>query len=168
MSAYFYLLLQICNLPYCSDTTISLCISNAGIVRASITVAWRNLKTQPASYQGLHMSGGRLPQTIAKQARQRDMEGKTFLLPILFPPSLPSMKPWEVGSGEQTLKCFGGEKLDHGAGNATVEQVTPAAPQQPQLHPETWKPHSLRWSLSNPGLKLQKGADPSLKKGQRL
>lgn len=33
--------------------------------------------------------------------------------------------------------CFGGEKLYHGAGNAAVEQVTPAAHQQPHLHVET-------------------------------
>lgn len=165
MSAYFYLLLQICNLPYCSDTTISLCISNVGIVRISITVAWSNLKTQPARY--LHISGGRLPQILAKQARQRDkMKGKTFLLPLFLPTSLPWKKPWEVGSGEQTLMCFGGEKLNCGAGNGTGEQVTAAAHQQPQLHTGTWKPHSLRWSSSNPGLKLQKAA--SLTKGQRL
>lgn len=68
----------------------------------------------------------------------------------------------------QTLKCFGGEKLDRGAENATVEQVTPAAHQQLQLYSETWKSHSLRRSLSKPGLKLQKGTDPLLPKGQRL
>lgn len=163
MSAYFYLLLQIYNLPYCSDTTISLCIPNSDIVSASITVAWSNLKTQPAPYQVLHISGGRLPQTLAKQARQRDkMKSKTFILPLLLPTSLSSKQPWEAGSSEQTLMCFGGEKLYHGAGNATVEHLLTSSLSC------TWKPQSLRWSSSNPGLKLQKGAEPSLTKGQRL
>lgn len=69
------------------------------------------------------------------------MKGKTLILPLFLPTSLPSKKPWEVGSSEQTLMLFGGEKLDRGAGNAT-EQVTPAAHQQPQLHTENLKPHS--------------------------
>lgn len=30
-----------------------------------------------------------------------------------------------------------------------------------------WKSQSLRWSSSNPGLKLQRGVEPSLTKGQR-
>lgn len=99
LSAYFYLLLEICNLPYCS---ISLCVSNAAIVRISTTAAWSNLKTQPAP-QMLHISGSRLPQTFAKQARQRDnMKGKTFLLPLLLT-SLISKKPWEGGSGDSDV-----------------------------------------------------------------
>lgn len=60
------------------------------------------MKTQPALYQALHISGSRLPQTFAKQARQRDnMKGKTFLLPLLT--SLTSKKPWEGGSGDSDV-----------------------------------------------------------------
>lgn len=51
-----------------------------------------------------------------------------MFLPLLLT-SLPSKKLWEVGFNMQTLKCFGGEKLDRGAENATVEEVTPAAHQ---------------------------------------
>lgn len=168
MSAYFYLLLQIYNLPYCSDTTISLCIPNADIVSASITVAWSNLKTQPAPYQALHISGGRLPQTLAKQARQRDkIKSKTFLLPLLLPTSLSSKQPWEAGSSAVSRHWRALEVR-----SCTMELGMPPWNRSHLLLTSslscTWKSQSLRWSSSNPGLKLQKGAEPSLTKGQRL
>lgn len=67
-------------------------------------------------------------QTATKTSKAEGKNGrqKPFLLPLLLPTPLPSKKPWEVGLSEQTLMCFGGEKLHRGAGNATVEQVTPA------------------------------------------
>lgn len=72
MSAYFlicYYRFAIFHIAQVKDTTISLCISNVGIIRTPITAAQSNLKAQPPPYQALHISGGRLPQTPCKTSK---------------------------------------------------------------------------------------------------
>lgn len=165
MSAYFYLVLQICNPPYCSDTTISLCISNVGVVRTSITMSPWHEGTWRLSLRCTRCCPGR--QTATNPCKTSQAEAQNEKQKIYFSTPSPFFPALKEAMGSR-IRWADTDALHW---SWTVELGMPAQNRSHLLLTSTQKHGNFTFYYDLSQIlawNWQKGADLSLTKGQRL